>query len=70
VVLVDGQDWVGGVTAALLAARTLAPVLLTAGDALPAATAAHLAAAAPEDRPAVLCTPAVAAAACTAAAGR
>lgn len=58
VVLVDGHDWVSGVTAALLSARTHAPVLLTTAGTVPSATASFLG-----DAPvAIVCTPDVGAA--------
>lgn len=67
--LVEGERetvWPGGLLGAVLAARQDGPVLLTAGDELPEATADYLRASALDNVP-VLCTPGVSAAACAAA---
>lgn len=67
VVLVDARTATDGLAAALLAHRGGAAVVLADGATLPAASSRWLATANPNDPPVLVCTPAVAAAACTAA---
>lgn len=69
IVLVDGREAADGLTAALLAHRSGAPIVLADGDTLPVATRSLLTAITSPDRPALVCTPSVTAAACAAAAG-
>lgn len=67
VVVVDGRDWVGGLTGTLLAHRFAAPIVLSDGDVLPPATRSFLDLANPSDPPRLVCGVGVTPTACEAA---